>query len=86
MRLNTMVVLAKSQHFISMNKRSCVLGSETAEELYQHKNLGVLKNYVGSFSSNVIGNIEKTETKMGILFSANSESELFVYIKFWRQA
>ena len=51
----------KSQHFISMNKRSWVLGSETVEELCEHKNLVVLKNYVGSFSSNVIDNIEKTQ-------------------------
>ena len=26
------------------------------EELYEYKNLGVLKNYVGSFSSNVTDN------------------------------
>ena len=55
----------KSQHFISVNKRSWVLGSETMEELYKYKNLGVLKNYVGSFSSNVIENIEKTQEKSG---------------------
>ena len=48
-----------SQHFIFMNKRSWVLGSETVEELYEYKNLGVLKNYVVSFSSNVIDNIRK---------------------------
>ena len=42
----------KSQHLISMNKRSWVLGSETVEELYKYKNLGVVKNYVVSFSSN----------------------------------
>ena len=51
----------KSQHFISMNKRSSILGSETAEELYEYKNLGVLKKYAGSFSSNVIDNLEKTQ-------------------------
>ena len=61
----------KSQHFISMNKHSWVLGSETVEELYEYKNLGVLKNYVGSFSSYVIDNIEKTQKKLGMLFSAN---------------
>ena len=79
----------KSQHFISMNKRSWVLGSETVEELYEYKNLGVLKNYVGSFSSNVTNNIEKTQKKVGMLFSANfylKKVNPFVYIKFWRQA
>ena len=72
-----------------MNKRSWVLGSETVEELYEYKNLGVLKNYVGSFSSNVIDNIEKTQKKVGMLFSANFDRmkvNPFVYIKFWRQA
>ena len=51
-----------------MNKRSCALGSQTVEELYEYKNLGVLKNYVSSFFSNVIHNIEKTQKKEGMLF------------------
>ena len=58
-------------------------------ELYESKILGVLKNYVGSFSSNVIDNIEKTQKKLEILFSANFDQRQvnpFVYIKFWRQA
>ena len=55
----------KSQHFISMNKRSWVLGSETVEELYECKNLGVLKNYAGLFSSNVTDNTEKESEKSG---------------------
>ena len=38
------------------------------EELYEYKNLGVLKNYVGSFSSNVIDNIEKAEKKWECYF------------------
>ena len=78
----------KSQYFISMNKRSWVLGSETVEELYEYKNLGILKNYVGSFSSNVIDNIEKTQKKVTMLFSANFDRRKvnpFIYIKFWRQ-
>ena len=53
------------------------------------KNPGVLKNYVGSFSSNVTDNIEKTQKKVGMLFSANFDRRKvnpFVYIKFWRQA
>ena len=58
----------KAQHFISMNKRSWVLGSETVKELYEYKNLGVLKNYVGSFSSNVIDNIEKTQKSGNAIF------------------
>ena len=71
-----------------MNKRRSVLGSETVEELHEHKNLRVLKNYVGSFSSSVIDNTEETQNKVGMLFSANSNQRKvnpFVYIKFWRQ-
>ena len=35
------------------------LGDTKVEELYESKNLGVLKNYVGSFSSDVDDNIDK---------------------------
>ena len=48
--------------------------------------MGVLKNYVGSFSSNVIGNIEK---KAGMIFSSKFDrrkTNPLVYIKFWKQA
>ena len=76
----------KSQHVISMNKRSWVLGSETVEELYEYKNLGVLKNYVGSSASNVIDNIEKTQKKRGNANFDQRKVNPFVYIKFWRQA
>ena len=79
----------KAQHFISMNKRSWVLGSKTVEELYEHKNLGVLKNYVGSFSSNVIDPTEKTQKKVGMLFSANFDRRKVnpsVYIKIFYKA
>ena len=41
------------------------------KELYEYKNLGVLKNYVGSFSSNVLDNVEKNSEKVEMLFSAN---------------
>ena len=44
-----------------------VLGSETVDELYKYRNLGVSsQNYVGSFSSNVIDNTEKTQKKVGM--------------------
>ena len=41
------------------------------EELYEYKNLRVLKNCVGSFSSSVLDNVKKTQKKIGILFSAS---------------
>ena len=58
----------KAQRFISMNKCSWVLSLETVEELYKYKNLGDLKNYIGSFSSNIIDNIEKLRKKWECYF------------------
>ena len=40
-------------------------------ELYEYKNLGVLKNYAGSFTSNILDNIEKTRKKAGMIFSSD---------------
>ena len=59
------------------------------EELYEYKNLGVLKNYVGSFSSNIDVNIDKTRKKVGMLFSSSFDRRKvnpLIYVKFWRQA
>ena len=59
------------------------------EELYEYKNLGVLKNYVGSFSSNTDVNIDKTRKKVGMLFSSSFDRRKvnpLIYVKFWRQA
>ena len=79
----------KSIHFKSMQDRKWLLGESSVDELYEYKNLGVTKNYVGSFSSNVEDNIEKTREKAGMLFSANinrRRTSPLVYVKFWRQA
>ena len=65
------------------------MGNDNVEELYEYKKLGVVKNYIGSFSSNVEENIDKTRKKAGMLFSANFDSRKvnpLVHIKFWRQA
>ena len=59
------------------------------EELHEYKNLGVLKNYVGSFSSDIDNNIDKTRQKVGMIFSSNLDRRKvnpFIYVKFWRQA
>ena len=48
-----------------MNEREWRLGDDIVEELYEYKNVGVLKNYIGSFSSDVTDNIEKTRKKLG---------------------
>ena len=46
-----------------MNERYWVLGNDSVDELYEYKNLGVVSNYVGSFSSNA----DKTRKKSGII-------------------
>ena len=79
----------ESTHFKSMQDRKWLLGESSVDELYEYKNLGVTKNYVGSFSSNVEDNIEKTRKKAGMLFSANinrRRTSPLVYVKFWKQA
>ena len=67
----------------------CLLGDTIADELYEYKNLGVLKNYVGSFSSNVEDYIDKTRKKVGLIFSSNFDHRKvnpLVYMKLWKQA
>ena len=39
-------------HCQSINEGDWVLGNDSVDELYEYKNLGVVKNYIGSFSSN----------------------------------
>ena len=51
--------------------------------------IGVVKNYIGSFSSNKDENIDKTRKKAGIIFSSIFDCRKvspLIYIKFWRQA
>ena len=72
-----------------MQSGKWVLGDDNVDELYEYKNLGILKNYVGSFSSNIDDNIEKTQKKAGINFSSNLDCRKInplIYVKFWRQA
>ena len=54
-----------------MKEREWILGDDTVDELYEYKNLGVLKNYIASFSSIVEDNIDKTRRKAEIIFSSN---------------
>ena len=44
---------SKPKHFESMKNHEWLLGDTVVDELYEYKNLGVLKNYVSLFSSNV---------------------------------
>ena len=80
---------SKPQHFESMKNRVWLLWNTTVDELYEYKNLGVLKNYVGSFSSNVKDNINKTRKKVGLIFAANFDHPKvnpLVFVKLWKQA
>ena len=76
-------------HYQSMKTREWILDGDTVDELYEYKNLGGLKNYIGFFSSNVDNNIEKTRNKAEMIFSSHSDRRkvnLLIYVKFWRQA
>ena len=80
---------SKPLHLAAMQIRKWVLGDDNVDELYEYKNLGILKSCVGSFSSNIDDNIEKTQKKAGMIFSSNLDSHKIsplIYVKFWRQA
>ena len=62
---------SKPQHFESMKNCVWLLGDTMVDELFEYKNLGVLKYYVGSFSSNVEDNIDRTRKKVGLIFASN---------------
>ena len=79
----------KPSHSKSMKEREWMLGDAIVNELYEYKNLGVLKNYVNFFASNAEDNIEKARKKAGMIFSSDFNSRKtkpLIYIKFWRQA
>ena len=54
---------SKRVHSEAMKERTWVLGGESVAKLYEYKNLGVAKNYIGSFSTNADDNIDKTRKK-----------------------
>ena len=79
----------KPHHFELLKNGEWLLGDTRAEELYEYKNLGVLKNYVDSFSSNIDDNIYKTRKKVGMSFSSSFDRrkvDCLIYVTFWRQA
>ena len=72
-----------------MKEREWIFGVAIVNELYEYKNLGVLKHYVNPFASNVEDNIEKARKKAGRIFSSDlnhHKTNPLIYIKFWRQA
>ena len=79
----------KPIHSRLMKEREWTLGDTKVDELYEYKNLGVLKNYAGSFTSNILDNIEKTRKKAGMIFFSDFDrrkTKPLIYIKFWKQA
>ena len=79
----------KPLHPQLMREREWKLGEFVVDKLFEYKNLGVLKNYVSSFASDVDYNIEKVHKKAGMIFSSNFnrlKTNPLVYVKFWRQA
>ena len=62
---------SKRIHCKSIKECEWALGDDTVEELYVYKNLGVLKNYCGSFASNISDNIDKMCKKAGMTMSSN---------------
>ena len=58
----------KPIHSRLMKERDWTLGDTKLDKLYEYKNLGVLKNYAGSFTCNILDNIEKTCKKAGMIF------------------
>ena len=56
-------------HCIAMKERKWILCNYNVNELYEYKNLGVVKNYIGSFSSNVEENINKMCKSRNVIFS-----------------
>ena len=70
-----------------MKQREWILGEFVADELFEYKNLRVLKNYVSSFVSNVNDNIEKARKKAGMIFSSDfnrRKTNPLIYVKLWR--
>ena len=79
----------KAVHYQSVKMREWILGGNTVYELYEYKSFGVLKNYIGSFSSNVDDSSEKTRSNAGVIFSSHLHRRKvnpLIYVKFWRQA
>ena len=69
-----------------MKEREWLLRDAIVNELYEYKNLGVLKNYVNSsFAFNVEENIKKTCKKAGMIFSSDfnrHKTKPLIYTKF----
>ena len=71
-----------------LTQESLSLAPSPTEELKEYTNLGIYKNYYGSFATNIDENITKVRKKSGMLFSARFDKrrpDPFVYLKIWKQ-
>ena len=71
-------------HFREKNNRSWKLGDEVVEESNECTNLGIVKNYVGSFQSDVDEAIEKSRKKAGMILNGctdrkNTNPLIYIY-------
>ena len=55
---------SKGMHSEAMKEHTWVSGGDSVTELYKYKNHGVVKNCIGSFSTNADDNISKTWKKI----------------------
>ena len=55
--------------FVQKHKRSWTLGEKVVEEEDQYKNLGVVKNYAGSFQFDIDEAIAKTRENAGMILN-----------------
>ena len=78
-----------AEHSTNKQTRNLSLDPDLLDEEDEYVNLGVYKNYCGSFSKNVYENIVKTRKKAGVLFSASFVRKCvnpMIYLKFLKQA
>ena len=78
-----------AMHGRMINARKYFIGSSLLEEVQEYTNLGIYKNYCGSFATNTDENITKARKKAGMLFSARFDrrrTNPLVYLKLWKQA
>ena len=76
-------------HSVNIKARQWNVGPNSIYELSEYVNLGVFKNYCGSFNKNIDENITKTRKKAGMLFSANFDrrrTNPLINVKFWKKA
>ena len=89
MGIRTLPSLKDVSHSVNMKARQWNVAPNSIYELSEYVNLGVSKNYCGSFDKNIDENITKTRKNAGMLFSANFDRRRTnprIYVKFWKKA